>query len=59
MVESTLDLLSPQTEAEYEMAIEHYLDEMKRIREQMNEDQDDIDRLKAETQAILAELRTL
>ena len=32
---------------------------MKRLRERINENQQEIDRLKAETQTILAELRTL
>ena len=54
MAELTLNQLSPQTDAEYEMVIEQRLEEMKRIREQMSEDQDDIDRLKVETQAIIA-----
>ena len=59
MAEMNLNQLPPQTDAEYELAIEHCLEEMNRLRVQMNADQEDIDRLKAETQAILAELRTL
>ena len=59
MAELTINQASPQTDAEYEAAIEQSLAEMKRLREQMNEDQEEIDRLKAETQSILAELRTL
>ncbi len=59
MTEMTLNPLSPQTDAEYETAIEHCLEEMKRLREEMNKDQKDIDQLKAETQDILAELRKL
>ena len=59
MAEMTLNQVSPQTDAEYELAIEHCLEEMKRLRVQMNADQVDIDRLRMETQAILTELRTL
>lgn len=55
----TLNQPAPQTEAEYEDVIKHCLAEMKHLREQMREDQQEIDRLKAETQAIIAELRTL
>ena len=59
MTEMTLNQASPKTELEYENAIELCLTEMRRTREQINNDQQDIDRLKAETQAIIAELRTL
>jgi hypothetical protein len=59
MAEVTVNRSAPQTEAEYEVAIEQCLAEMKRLREQMDEDQQEIDRLKTETQAIIAELRTL
>lgn len=59
MPEMILNQPTPQTKAEYEIALEQRLTEMKRLREQMNEDQEEIDRLKAETQAIIAELRKL
>ena len=59
MITMTLNKPSPITESEFEKAIELCLTEMRRTREQMNNDQQDIDRLKTETQAIIAELRTL
>ena len=59
MTEITLNHHAPQTEAEYEVAIEHCLTEMKRLREQIDEDQQEIDCLKTETRAIIAELRAL
>jgi hypothetical protein len=59
MPEMTLNKSAPQTDAEYEIAIERCLEQMKRLREEINAEDQEIDRLKAETQAILAELRTL
>ena len=43
--------------ADYEAVIEQCLAEMKRLQEQRNRDQVEIDRLKAETQAMLAKLK--
>jgi Tfp pilus assembly protein PilN len=45
------------TPADYEATIEQCLAEMKRLQEQRDRDQTEIDRLKAETQAILAKLK--
>jgi hypothetical protein len=46
-----------KTAADYEAAIDQCLAEMQRLREKMDRDQADIDRLKAETRAILAKLK--
>jgi hypothetical protein len=46
-----------QTAADYEAAIEECLAEMQRLREKIDRDQADIDRLKVETRAILARLK--
>jgi hypothetical protein len=43
--------------AEYGAAIDRCLAQMRRLREQMDRDQAEIDRLKAETQAILRLLK--
>jgi hypothetical protein len=59
MAELTLNPSEPHTEAEYQIAIERCLAEMKRLREQIDEDQQEIDRLKEETRAMIAKLRTL
>jgi hypothetical protein len=44
----------PRTAAEYRAAIDLLLDEMKRLSVQMQQDQAEIDRLKAETRVIAA-----
>ena len=49
--------VSLKTPADYEAAIEQCLAEMQRLHEQMERDQEDIDRLRAETKALLAELK--
>lgn len=59
MAQLFLNASKPPTEAEYQAAIERCLAEMKRLRVQIDEDQQEIDRLKTETRAIIAELRTL
>ena len=59
MPEMTVERETSQTEAEYETLLQRCLDEMPRYRRQMEEEQQEIDRLKAETQALLTELRTL
>jgi hypothetical protein len=46
-----------ETPADYEAAIEQCLAEMQRLHEQIVRDQEDIDRLRAETKALLAELK--
>ncbi len=48
---------SPQADAEYESAIDNLINEMKRIREQMADDQREIERLRAETRVIIAQLK--
>ena len=46
-----------QTDEEYTAEIDRTLEQIKRLREQMVKDQINIDRLKLETRAILAELK--
>lgn len=53
---ATLDI-TPNTETEYETAIEGCLREMERMTFQMAAKQQQIEQLQAETQAMLAELR--
>ncbi len=48
----------PKTDKEYKAAIDQCFAQIERMREQIARDQMEIDRLKAETRAILAELRT-
>jgi len=52
----TLDV-TPSRDAEYEAAIDRYLSEMERMKIQMTEKQQQIERLQSETQAMLAELK--
>ena len=49
--------VSLKTRADYQAAIEQCLAEMQRLHEQMERDQEDIDRLRAATQALLAALQ--
>lgn len=49
--------VSLKTRADYKAAIEQCLAEMQRLHEQMERDQEDIDRLRAETKTLLAELK--
>jgi hypothetical protein len=49
--------VSLKTPADYEAAIDQCLAEMQRLHEQMERDQEDIDRLRAETKALLAALK--
>ena len=49
--------VSLKTRADYQAAIEQCLAEMQRLHEQMERDQEDIDRLRAETKALLAALQ--
>ena len=49
--------VSLKTPADYEAAIDQCLVEMQRLHEHMERDQEDIDRLRAETKAILAALK--
>jgi hypothetical protein len=50
--------VSLKTPSDYEAAIEQCLAEMQRLHEEMERDQEDIDRLRTETKALLAELKT-
>lgn len=47
----------PTTPADYEAAIEQCLSEMKRLQSLIDQDQAEIDRLKAETRAMLAKMK--
>lgn len=49
--------VTPQADSEYAAAIDHYLAETRRIREEMADDQKEIERLRAETRAMLAQLK--
>ena len=49
--------ISLKTRADYQVAIEQCLAEMQRLHAQMERDQEDIDRLRAETKALLAALQ--
>ena len=49
--------VSLKMRADYEAAIEQCLAEMRRLHEQMARDQEDIDRLRVETTALLAALQ--
>jgi hypothetical protein len=49
--------VSLKTRSDYEAAIEQCLSEMRRLHEQMARDQEDIDRLRVETTALLAALQ--
>jgi hypothetical protein len=49
--------VSLKTPADYEAAIDQCLAEMQRLHEQMERDQEDINRLRAETKALLAALK--
>jgi Tfp pilus assembly protein PilN len=57
MAENVLPEPTLKTAADYEAAIDQCLTEIQRLREKMDKDQADIDRLKAETRAILARLK--
>jgi hypothetical protein len=50
--------VSLKTRADYQAAIEQCLTEMQRLHEKMARDQEDIDRLRAETKALLAVLQS-
>ena len=59
MADVTYMQTTPQTDAEYETAIEQMLSEMKHLRAVMDNDQVEIDRLKVETQTLKAETRAM
>ncbi len=55
----TLDT-KPKTDAEYEARVEHDLNQLKQMQQKMNEDQQEIETLRAETDAIITDImRTL
>lgn len=54
--ELTLPEKIPQTDAEYQIAIHAMFQEMQRANERMDRNQVEIDRLKAETRAMLVDL---
>ena len=56
MTELTTTVSAPKTDEEYEVAISGYFDEIDQLRLKMHQDQSEIDRLKAETRAILTQL---
>jgi len=47
---------TPNTDAEYEAAIDQYLSEMKRMTGRMAEQQQEIEALRAETDAIITDI---
>ncbi|HZT44462.1 MAG TPA: hypothetical protein VFA07_20020 [Chthonomonadaceae bacterium] len=57
MADTTRSFPVPQTEAELIQAIDQCLEQMEHLRHRMEQDQEEIDRLKAETRAILAQLK--
>jgi len=57
MKDSIATEVSLKTRADYKAAIEQCLAEMQRLHEQMERDQEDIDRLRAETKTLLAALQ--
>ena len=59
MDEKVLAQSTPETDADYEAAIEQYLAEMRRLNEQMKNDRRDIERLKAETETLKTQTRAL
>jgi len=50
--------IRPQADAEYELVIDNLITEMKHTREKMKTDQDEIERLRAQTRATLAQMKT-
>lgn len=48
---------TPKVDAEYESAIDRYLAEMEKMKIEMDERQTRIDRMRAETEAVLAGLK--
>ena len=57
MAEERLGPPGLQTTADYEAATDRCLARMRHLREQMEQDQAELDRLKAETRAILEQLK--
>ena len=59
MSELTLAQTTPQTETEYQAAIEQMLVESRRLTERARQDQDEIERLRANATPLRAEIRVL
>ncbi len=59
MSEFTLAHSAPQTDAEYQAALEQMLAESRRLSERARRDQDDIERLRANAAPLRAEIRAL
>ena len=57
MAEEATQQPALQTAADYEAATDQCLAQMRRLRKQMDPDQAEIDRLKAETRTILVQLK--
>lgn len=49
--------MQPKADAEYEASVDMLIAEMKQMRTQMEEDQRDIERLRIETDLILAQMK--
>ncbi|HLK60425.1 MAG TPA: hypothetical protein VKU00_27940 [Chthonomonadaceae bacterium] len=47
----------PETDEQFKLAIDQCLEQINRLRQEMEKDQKEIDRLKAETRVILAQLK--
>jgi hypothetical protein len=58
MEEKLLPQPTPQTASDYEAAIDQCLAQMAHLREQMDKDQLEIDRLRVETREMVAKLKT-
>ncbi len=57
-MENTVALdTNPKADAEYEAGVDALIAEMKQMRTQMEEDQRDIERLRIETDLILAQMK--
>jgi len=46
----------PTTDAEYEAMVDHYLNQLKQMQQKMDEDQQEIEIMRAETDAILSDI---
>lgn len=58
MMEQTVTLdMTPKADADYEAAVDDLIAQMKQGREQMADDQREIERLRAETNVILTQMK--
>lgn len=58
MEQTTLVEVQPKADAEYESVIDSLISEMRRTREKMADDQEEIRKLQAQTRATLARMKT-